>query len=142
VVHLLDVNVLIALGDEAHDFHQQTVDWFSRDPQRAWATCPITENGFVRIIGHRNYPGFREGTTAARELLEALCLLPGHQFWADDFSLRDRNTLPKLPDSRHLTDCYLLALAVQRKGRFVTLDGNVDASMVRGGAKALLQIPH
>lgn len=142
MVHLLDVNVLIALGDEAHDFHRHTVDWFSLDPQRAWATCPITENGFVRIIGHRNYPGFREGTTAARELLEVLCLLRGHQFWPDDLSLRDRNTFPKLPDSRHLNDCYLLALAVQRKGRFVTLDGNVDASLVRGGAKALLEIPH
>ncbi len=141
MVYLLDVNVLIALGDEAHDFHQHTVAWFSRDPQRAWATCPITENGFVRIVGHRNYPGFGEGTAAARELLEALCLMPGHQLWPDDLSLRDRSMLPKLPDSRHLTDCYLLALAVQRKGRFVTLDGNVDASLVRGGAKALLEIP-
>lgn len=141
MVHLLDVNVLIALGDEAHDFHRRTVAWFSRDPQRAWATCPITENVFVRIIGNRNYPGFRAGTAAARDLLEALCLLPGHQFWPDDFSLRDRNTLPKLPDSRHLTDCYLLALAARRGGRFVTLDGKVDASAVRGGVKALLEIP-
>ena len=54
MVHLLDVNVLIALGDPAHDFYRRMVAWFSRDPQRAWATCPITENGFVRIIGKRN----------------------------------------------------------------------------------------
>lgn len=76
MVHLLDVNVLIALIDEDHDLHDRAIAWFSRDPQRAWATCPITENGFVRIIGHRNYPGFQGGTKAARQILELLCQLP------------------------------------------------------------------
>ena len=141
MVNLLDVNVLIALSDEAHDFHERAVAWFSRDPQRAWSTCPITENGFVRILGHRNYPAFPGGTSAAREMLASLCLLPGHQFWPDSVSVRDRAALPVLPASRHLTDCYLLALAIERRGRFVTLDHAVDASKVRGGGKALLAIP-
>ena len=139
---LLDVSVLIPLTDSLHEHHNRATKWFEADPHRAWATCAITENGFVRIMGHKNYPNFAGETNSAREVLQNLCLLPGHQFWPDDLSLRDRNTFPKLPDSRHLTDCYLLALAVQRKGRFVTLDSNVDASLVRGGAKALLEIPH
>ncbi|MFM8684211.1 MAG: TA system VapC family ribonuclease toxin [Chthoniobacterales bacterium] len=141
MVHLLDVNVLIALNDEAHDFHKGAIAWFSRDPQRAWATCPITENGFVRILGHRNYPAFPGGTGAAREMLNSLCLLPGHQFWPDSLSITDRTLFSVLPDSKHLTDCYLLALAVERSGRFVTLDHAVDVSKVRGGAKALFVIP-
>lgn len=140
MVNLLDVNVLIALSDEAHDFHKRAVAWFSRDPQRAWSTCPITENGFVRILGHRNYPAFPGGTSAAREMLASFCLLPGHQFWPDSVSVRDRAALPDLPVSKHVTDCYLLALAIERRGRFVTLDHAVDASKVRGGGKALLAI--
>jgi len=140
VVHLLDVNVLIALSDEAHDLHERAVAWFSRNPQRAWATCPMTENGFVRILGHRNYPAFPGGTSAAREMLASLCLLPGHQFWPDSVSVRDRSIFPELPASKHLTDCYLLALAVERRGKFVTLDHAVDPSRVRGGAKSLLKI--
>jgi len=140
VVHLLDVNVLIALSDEAHDFHERAVAWFSRNPQRAWSTCPITENGFVRILGHRNYPAFPGGTAAAREMLESLCLLPGHQFWPDSVSVRDRSMFPDLPGSKHLTDCYLLAMAVERHGKFVTLDHAIETSKVRGGAKSLLTI--
>ena len=141
MVHLLDVNVLIALSDEEHEFHQRAVAWFSRDPQRAWATCPITENGFVRIIGHRNYPGFSGGTAAARQILEALCLLPGHQFWPDAVSLRDRLRFEHVPDSRHLTDYYLLGLSAARKGCLATLDLGMDASLVRGGSRALFLIP-
>ncbi|MEX1114244.1 MAG: TA system VapC family ribonuclease toxin [Akkermansiaceae bacterium] len=135
------MNVLIALSDDKHDFHQRAVAWFSRDPQRAWATCPITENGFVRIIGHRKYPGFSGGTTAARGMLEALCILPGHQFWPDDLSVRDRVNFKLLPDSRHLTDHYLLGLAAHRKGRLVTLHQGVDVSGIVGGDHALFLIP-
>lgn len=141
MVNLLDVNVLIALSDEKHDFHSRAIAWFLRDPQRAWATCPITENGFVRIIGHHKYPGFSGGTTAALQMLEALCLLPGHQFWPDDVSLRDRGTFEPLPDSRHLTDHYLLCLVATRKGCLVTLDHGLDTSGIASGDRALFQIP-
>ncbi len=53
---LLDVNVLIALVDPAHVQHEQAHDWFARVGQRAFATCPITENGLLRIVGHPKYP--------------------------------------------------------------------------------------
>jgi toxin-antitoxin system PIN domain toxin len=141
VVHLLDVNVLIALSDEAHDYNRRAVAWFMQDQQRAWATCPITENGFVRIIGHRNYPGFSGGTSAACQLLGALCSLPGHQFWQDSVSLRDQSSFGSMPDSKQLTDHYLLGLAVSRKGRFVTFDQRMDASLITGGTRALFLIP-
>jgi hypothetical protein len=95
----------------------------------------------VRIIGHHKYPGFSGGTTAALQMLEALCLLPGHQFWPDDVSLRDRGTFERLPDSRHLTDHYLLCLAATRKGCLVTLDQGLDTSGIAGGDRALFLIP-
>ena len=140
-VSLLDVNMLVALFDPDHLHHEIAHDWFADNHAAGWATCPLTENGFVRILGHKNYPNFKGGTEAARDVLQKICLLPGHQFWPDSVSVRDRTVLPGLPVSKHITDCYLLALAVERGGRFATLDHAVDASKVRGGAKALLTIP-
>ncbi|MBU3665588.1 MAG: PIN domain-containing protein [Chthoniobacterales bacterium] len=138
---LLDVNVLIALTDPLHDHHRRATDWFEADAYRAWAACPLTENGFVRIVGQRNYPNFAGDAHAAREVLEKLCLLSGHQFWPDDLSLRDRTKFKHLPDSRQLTDCYLIGVAVARKGCLATLDRGMDASLVRGGSRALFLIP-
>ncbi len=140
VAFLLDVNVLIALTDSLHEHHRRATEWFESDPHRPWATCPLTENGFVRILGHHKYPNFAGDTSVAREVLEKLCLLPGHQFWPDDLSLRDRAKFRDLPASQHLTDRYLLVLAVARKGSLVTMDQSVDATVVPGGDRALLLI--
>lgn len=138
---LLDINVLIALTDSLHNHHRRATDWFEADPYRAWATCPLTENGFVRIAGQKSYPNFAGDAHAAREVLEKLCMLPGHQFWPDDLSLRDRTKFRHLPDSRHLTDHYLLGLAASRKGQLVTLDLGVADSGIAGGDRALFLIP-
>lgn len=140
MVYLLDVNVLIALTDSLHQHHRRATDWFEADLQRPWATCPLTENGFVRIVGHQNYPNFAGDASAAREVLEKLCLLPGHQFWADALSLRDRSSFGQMPDSRQLTDHYLLGLAVSHRGRLVTLDRRVDPALIAGGKRALFLI--
>ena len=134
---LLDVNLLIALLDEWHPHHGAALAFFPGAQARGWATCPITENGFLRILGH---PGYREGpgtAEGARKLLTALCASPGHQFWPDEATLRDMKQLPKLPASGHLTDVYLLALAARRGGQLATFDRRIDPKWVVGGAKAL-----
>ena len=138
---LLDINVLIALTDSLHNHHRRATDWFEADPYRAWATCPLTENGFVRIAGQKSYPNFAGDAHVAREVLEKLCMLPGHQFWPDDLSLRDRTKFRHLPDSRHLTDHYLLGLAASRKGQLATLDLGVADSGIADGDRALFLIP-
>lgn len=139
---LFDVNLLIALLDEWHPHHAAALAFFPDAQARGWATCPITENGFLRILGHAGYregPGTAEG---ARTLLAALCASPGHQFWPDEATLRDTKRLAKLPVSGHLTDAYLLALAVQRSGQLATFDRRVDPSWVAGGSKALRILAH
>ena len=140
-MHLLDVNVLIALSDPTHVHHGRVRRWFHSNEREAWATCPLTENGLVRILGHPNYPDFAGTTDDARAILAALTSAPGHQFWADDLSLVDHQSFPRLPISRHLTDCYLLALAVQRGGQLATLDARIDASLIPGGPPAYFVIP-
>jgi predicted nucleic acid-binding protein len=115
--------------------------WFDSGEREAWATCPLTENGLVRIIGHENYREFPGGTNEARLLLAVLTGAPGHQFWADDLSLADGALFSRLPASNHLTDCYLLALAVKRGGRLATLDERIDADLIPGGPRAYFVIP-
>lgn len=140
-MHLLDANVLIALGDPNHVQHGRVQQWFHSQPGRAWATCPLTENAFLRVMGAAAYPGHIGDPTLLRTLLDRMCAFPGHQFWADDLSLRDTILFPTLPVSKHLTDVYLLALAVKRRAALATLDRRIDPKMVRGGTKAHFLIP-
>ncbi len=50
--YLLDVNLLLALSDPMHFHHNSAHRWLAEKVQRAWATCPLTENGFIRIASH------------------------------------------------------------------------------------------
>ncbi len=140
-MHLSDINVLIAIGDPKHVHHQRTRKWFLSAERQAWATCPITENGFIRILGQPSYPDFGGSPEDARQVLDALTTLPGHQFWPDTVSVLNQTAIPKLAGSKHLTDLYLLALAVERKGSLVTLDERINPSLLPGGPQAYYLIP-
>ena len=139
---LLDANVLIALGDAGHAHGDAAIRFFEEEAVRSgWATCPLTENAFLRILGNPGYPNGPGSTEGARMQLAKLIAAPGHQFWPDDLSLTDAKKLPRLPASRDLTDLYLLALAVKRQARFASFDAGVDASLVAGGDRAFYLIP-
>ena len=89
---LLDVNVLIALIDQSHVSHSHAVQWFDAVGEHNWATCPITENGVIRIVGNASYVN-SPGTAAVAELMREFVALPGHVFWADDISCWTRTKL-------------------------------------------------
>ena len=140
---LLDVNALIALADPDHEHHQRVRTWFKAIARQGWATCPLTENGFVRVLSNPIYPNAPGSPEVVRSLLVRLCLYPGHQFWPDSVSLRELGKIPNLNDvkSKQLTDLYLLALAVERKGQLATLDERVQANRIPDGGKAYWIIP-
>ena len=138
---LLDVNVLIALSEPEHVFHEAAHLWFEAEGGRAWATCPLTENGFVRIVGNPRYLNTPGGPSAAAENLRAMRDHPGHVFWPDSVSLFDPLVdLAKITAPGQVTDAYLLALAVRREGFLATLDRRIDPAGVKGGAAALRMI--
>jgi uncharacterized protein len=130
---LLDVNILVALSDADHAHYELAVTWLSANAAQGWATCPLTENGMLRILGHPNYPMGSGSPAHAAKILLALRKIPGHQFWADDFSLLD--AIPSLlgVSSGQLTDLYLLALAQRHRARFATLDKKIKPAFVPGG---------
>jgi len=126
-VYLLDVNVLIALFDPGHIHHDTAHDWFAAVGSRAWATCPLTENGFVRILSNPAYPGRRTTVADAVERLGLLARSEQHVFWADDVSVLDPSLIDaaELAGHRDITDAYLLALAVAHGGALATFDASV-----------------
>lgn len=136
---LLDVNVLIALVDRSHVHSAPAQAWFAREGQFAFATCPLTENGVLRIVGGPGYATPHGSASAVLPALEALCALPGHVFWPDTVSLRDAKYLNRqhLLRSDGVTDTYLLALAVARGGTLVTFDRRIATNAVPGGRDAL-----
>ena len=142
-VGLLDVNVLVALFDPDHVHHEVAHDWFADHRGQGWATCPITENGFVRIVSNPAYgfEGFR--ADAALTLLKTFLGTGGHAFWRDALSLTDehRFDLTLATGHRQLTDIYLLGLATAREGCLVTFDRSIPRAAVKGaGPEALCLI--
>ncbi len=141
--YLLDVNVLIALIDPTHVQHDRAHRWFAAKGRLAWATCPLTQNGVLRIVGHSRYPNSPGNPAAVAQLLAAFLALDGHEFWPDDVSLLDphRVDASRLLDSAQITDSYLLALACAHAGKLATFDRLLVAAAVIGGSGALYPIP-
>lgn len=133
--YLLDVNVLIALVDPAHVRHDAIHEWFERTGRKAFATCPITGNGLLRIVGHPKYPNTPRPPSAVVAVLAAIRSLPGHTFWPDSISLADGNKVDAALLSSHgrVTDSDLLALAIANGGQLV-------AEAVSNGTRALTLI--
>lgn len=136
---LLDVNVLVALIDPMHVQHDAAHEWFATQGKRAWATCPLTENGVLRIVGHVRYPNSPGTPAAVAQLLAGLCALPGHMFWPNDVSLLDAKKVDaaRILTSGQVTDSYLLALACAHGGKLATFDRRLVTDAVRGSAQGL-----
>lgn len=132
---LLDVNVLIALLDVDHVHHAAAHAWLADNIDRGWASCPLTQNGCVRIMSQPAYPGALPPALVI-ERLAAATATPWHRFWPDAVSLLDpaRIRPDALLGHRQVTDAYLLALAVHHGGRLVTFDRALPLPAVPGAA--------
>ncbi len=129
---LFDVNILIALLDSDHTSHGVAWSWFAKHAREGWASCPITQNGCVRIMSNPSYPNTLPVRAVVERLADA-CKDDVHEFWPDEISLLDPDVVDRtrIHGPRQLTDIYLLALAVEREGRFVTFDTGVPLAAVR-----------
>jgi uncharacterized protein len=133
---LLDVNVLIALLDQDHTLHASATAWFGAHVKPGWASCPLTQNGCVRVMAHSSYPNSLPVVQLTARLREATGS-PHHEFWPDDVSLLDEHAIDatRIHGSRQVTDFYLLALAVRHDGTFVTFDRSIALDAVRGATR-------
>jgi toxin-antitoxin system PIN domain toxin len=120
-VALLDVNALVALAWDSHVHHARIRAWFAENSPRGWATCPLTESGFVRVSSNPHVLPAAIGVDSARAVLSALRARDSHRFLADDVSLSDSD-VPTIVGHRQVTDAHLLTLARRRGARIVTFD--------------------
>ena len=129
---LLDINVLLALLDTDHVDHATARAWLSAEIEHGWASCALTENGFVRVMSQPRYPG-TVAPNEASERLRRATNTPHHAFWPCDLSLLDNQLFDRsrVHGPRQVTDAYLLALAAANGGRFVTFDRGVPLAAVR-----------
>jgi len=138
---LLDVNVLVALFDRDHPQSDHVAEWFRDNAASGWATCAITENGFVRILSQPSYP-HAISPYQALETLTRACVHAYHEFWPCDVTITDPQDVraDHILGSNQLTDIYLLSLAVHHQGSFVTLDRRITTQAVPGAREDSLVI--
>jgi toxin-antitoxin system PIN domain toxin len=130
---LLDVNVLLALSDVAHIHHGRARSWWTGHGSAGWASCPLTQNGFVRIASKPGYTNPFPLQTALTALATQVAQ-SDHEFWPDDISIADGKMFDRtfILGPNQITDVYLLALAVRNEGRLVTFDRGLPLGAVRG----------
>lgn len=127
-VSLLDVNTLVALAWPNHIHHASALHWFSANHADGWATCPLTESGFVRVSSSAQATPEAKSPAQAIHLLREIVALPGHTFWKDDISLAHTELVDpsRLVGYRQVTDAHLVALTLRHRGRLVTFDRGIQ----------------
>jgi toxin-antitoxin system PIN domain toxin len=121
--YLLDVNLLLALAWPAHVHHRDAHDWFHRKRAAGFATCPLTQLGFVRISSNPRFTKEAATPFAALTLLARITELKEHVFWPDSLSCRQAFAKPPLiVGHQQFTDFYLIALAETNGGILATFD--------------------
>jgi hypothetical protein len=121
---LLDVNVLVALAWPNHVHHATALAWFDEVGRAGFATCPVTQSGFVRVSSNKRAIPDARSPREAREILRRITALPGHVFWPDDIEIASNQHIAweRLGSHAQVTDAHLLALAIRHGGRLATFD--------------------
>ncbi len=127
MIALLDVNLLVALAWPSHVHHGAALGWFRANQSSGWATCPVTQSGFVRVSSNRSIIPEAKTPQEAIGLLQRIVARPGHRFWNDDVAVSNAAEIEsaRLVGYRQVTDAHLLALAIRRGGRLATFDGGI-----------------
>ncbi len=131
---LLDLNLLIALAWPSHVHHDPAHAWFEREASPSWATCPLTQLGFVRLSSNPAFTSDAVSPPEALSMLQAITAMDGHEFWSDDVDCVSAafSTGVRIAGHRQVTDAYLLSLARARSGCLATLDRRMSRLSPQG----------
>jgi toxin-antitoxin system PIN domain toxin len=138
---LLDINVLVAMFARNHVHHAIANEWFEQ-LEGLWATCPLTENSAIRILSQNFNTGLDLTASQVGDFLRELCEDPLHEFWTDSLSLLDERFDLSRVGHAHLTDIYLVGLAMLHEGKLVTFDRHIrTAALKPDGRDSVIVIP-
>ena len=141
-VALLDINVLVALFDPDHIHHDVAHDWFADQRSAGWATCPLTENGFLRTASRVAQPREPIAVAMLAHSLRTFTSSGHHAFWVDDVTLLNERlfNIEWARGHQQITDIYLLGLAVRHKGVLATFDQKIPTDAVKGARPEHLDV--
>ncbi len=136
MVRLLDINILLALAWPAHKHHGFAHNWFARNQAGGWATCPMTQAGFVRLSINPNVSESLITAADAVEVLEDSMATAEHVFWSqtariDEMSPEIRS---RIMGAQQLSDAVLLELAIRNGGVLATLDQRISHLLAPGSS--------
>ena len=140
MISLLDVNVLISLLDSNHEHHSIVLDWWNGN-EDGWASCPITQNRYLRIVTQEKYKN-RISIETTIQKLERATSTSKHKFLPDDISLLQTELFEyqHIQGHKQMADIYLLALSIQHGAQFVTLDTSIATNPVKKAAEDSLYV--
>lgn len=123
-MYLLDINVLIALAWDDHVHHEAAHDWFASHMQEGFATCHVTQSGFVRISLNPKISGVTVQVTAQDVLtmLNDFTSQENHSFWNDGPVETNSGLWGTVTGHGQVTDLNLFLIARRNSGKFVTFD--------------------
>jgi toxin-antitoxin system PIN domain toxin len=125
---LLDVSFLVALGWDTHQFHELASRWFDKNRHLGWATCAVTQLGFIRLSSQPAiFKEFARSPGQARALLEAFTSEKDHAYFADLPPVTSCAELARIGGPSKVTDAYLVSVARHYRARFVTFDTRMEA---------------
>jgi toxin-antitoxin system PIN domain toxin len=139
---LLDVNVLVALAWPNHVHHPAALAWFEDVGHAGFATCSVTQSGFVRVSSNKRAIPDARSPREANEILRRITALPGHVFWTDDIEIAKSEHIAweRLGSHAQVTDAHLLALALRRDGRLATFDRTLADLAPEGRAERVVML--
>lgn len=147
MIRLLDINVLLALAWPNHIHHDSAHIWFAQCREEGWATCPVTQSGFVRLS---STPAITGKNLSIRDVIEGLSestRSPHHHFWPHNRPVTQLvpELVARLAGPKQITDALLLDLAIERGGIFATFDRRIESllptrSPLRGSIE-MISIP-
>lgn len=124
---LPDVNVLIALAWPNHVQHKAAHRWFEELNTRGtqWATCPTTQNAFIRISSNPKIISEAVSPEDALAFLQKMVKHPLHTFFESGLSISEQGNIPAqlLQGYKQITDVYLLLLAQKHSAVLASFDG-------------------
>ena len=140
---LPDVNTLVALAWPNHVHHEAARSWFAANRTGGWATCAVTEAGFVRVSCNRTAVGQEVTALDAIALLRKMRCRGSHSFWSHNRSITSLpdEVLTRIQGYRQITDAVLVALAMQQGGRLATFDGGIKSLLSKTRQRSVYVIP-
>ena len=133
---LLDTNVLLALAWPNHQHHAPAHEWFRIQSKRGWATCAVTQLGFIRLSANPAYTANAVSPQDAAALLQQWTRLKGHHFWVSPAA--DAPVIyARALGHQQVNDAWLVEVARRNRGKLITLDTRLP---VHADAPGLVEV--